>query len=557
MSVNSNTAYLRLAGATGVISEAIVKLASTYAGTALTTPVAQAELAFINYLTGGNYKVLQEARYAYAKSLGYNSFDEIPESSFALPSINPIVLPSGASSVYSLAKVSGYSGPCLRVRRASDAAEQDIGFNANNFMDVAAAQTFKGASTLTVTTWYDQTGNANHATQTVVANQPFLNTEYALYGYYGIYFGDIADVFAGTKRYFDMPATLAYNSQSFTGLTMMAPHSSGNIHAISQHGPDAGSIFISLFNRNNSVRPGLFLASTGGFAVIAPTPGPLYSDFTFAGIRGTGTNKSIFGTVHNGDSGIYTSNGAAAAGTGAGGHIGFSFGASASMRGSMYAYAVYPTNLSDSDVALAKAEFNRVWNPAATTKSYVLVYDGDSITEGFGATFQRNRTRKTLEALNNKAIAYYNLGVSGTSANTVNNNKTQALPYQAPDAVAGKKAVVLLAGINDIRAGTPPTPATIWTNYISAYVTYAIGLGYSVAVGTLIRNTGLTTQQETDRQALNTLIRNGVAGLGAVLIDYDADGTNVTLMDGTHPDNNGYAVMSARELPVIRSMLGL
>lgn len=463
----------------------------------------------------------------------------------------------GASAIYALVQNDSYAGPCIRVVRASDSAEMDIGFGASGFVDVTAAIAFRdgaGASTLTVKTFYDQSGNGNHATQATGGAQPLLNTEYPLYGYHGLYFGDIADIFGGTKRYFDLPASLAYNSQSFTGLAMVATGSSGNIHPISQHGPDAGAIYNSLFNRNTAVRPGIFLGASSSFPVIAPTPGPMFSDFTFAGVRGTGTNKSVFGTPHNAEIGVYTSNGAAAAGTGAGGHLGFSVGASACMRGLMFAYAVYPTGLSDSDVALVKTEFNRVWAPAATSKNRVLIFDGDSITEGFGATFQRNRTRQTLAALNNQSIAYYNLGVSGTSANTINNAKVQSLSYQATEGAEGR-AVVLLAGINDIRAGT--AASTIWTSYISAYVTYAVGLGYSVAVGTLIQNTGLTAPQETERQALNTLIRNNAAGLGALVIDYDADGTAVTLMDNTHPDNNGYAVMSARELPTIRTMLGL
>ena len=80
------------------------------------------------------------------------------------------------SLAYGLRKiVPTYSGAALRVRRASDNAEQDIGFNGID-LDWVAANTFKGASTIYVTTWYDQSGNTTNAVQATAGNQPELNT---------------------------------------------------------------------------------------------------------------------------------------------------------------------------------------------------------------------------------------------------------------------------------------------------------------------------------------------------------------------------------------------
>lgn len=77
----------------------------------------------------------------------------------------------GAAAAYSLRKLrNAYSGPCVRVRRASDNAEQDIGF-AGNVMDAASLLDFVGAGDGFVTTWYDQAvtsaGNATQATTTL------------------------------------------------------------------------------------------------------------------------------------------------------------------------------------------------------------------------------------------------------------------------------------------------------------------------------------------------------------------------------------------------------
>jgi hypothetical protein len=78
---------------------------------------------------------------------------------------------SGAAVGYSLRKLrSAYTGNSIRVRRSSDNAEQDFGFVAN-VLDTASLLTFCGAGNGFVTTWYDQSGNANNATQSTVARQ--------------------------------------------------------------------------------------------------------------------------------------------------------------------------------------------------------------------------------------------------------------------------------------------------------------------------------------------------------------------------------------------------
>ena len=79
---------------------------------------------------------------------------------------------------YSLRKVSNNdtyldTDPCLKIRRSSDNALQDIGF-ANGVLDTAALLTFIGANSGYVHTIYDQAGNSNHAVQTDNTKQPLL-----------------------------------------------------------------------------------------------------------------------------------------------------------------------------------------------------------------------------------------------------------------------------------------------------------------------------------------------------------------------------------------------
>lgn len=81
---------------------------------------------------------------------------------------------SGASVAYSLRKLSStYSGSCIRVRRSSDNAEQNIGF-VSNILDTASLLTFVGSGSGFVTTWYDQSGNSVNMTQAVGGTQPII-----------------------------------------------------------------------------------------------------------------------------------------------------------------------------------------------------------------------------------------------------------------------------------------------------------------------------------------------------------------------------------------------
>lgn len=78
-----------------------------------------------------------------------------------------------AAAAYSLRKLrTAYTGSVIRVRRSSDNAEQDIGFDSFDNLDTSTLSTFVGANNGFVTTWYDQSGNGYDATQATAANQP-------------------------------------------------------------------------------------------------------------------------------------------------------------------------------------------------------------------------------------------------------------------------------------------------------------------------------------------------------------------------------------------------
>ena len=79
---------------------------------------------------------------------------------------------SGAAAAYSLRLLdSTYTGDAIRVRRASDNTEQDIGF-VDNELDTSALATFCAGTDGFVKTWYDQSGGGYDLVQATTSAQP-------------------------------------------------------------------------------------------------------------------------------------------------------------------------------------------------------------------------------------------------------------------------------------------------------------------------------------------------------------------------------------------------
>ena len=73
---------------------------------------------------------------------------------------------SGAAAAYSVRRLySLYTGDCMRVRRDSDDAEQDIGFDSNGDLDILELSTFVGSGNNGyVRYWYDQSQSGGTGT---------------------------------------------------------------------------------------------------------------------------------------------------------------------------------------------------------------------------------------------------------------------------------------------------------------------------------------------------------------------------------------------------------
>jgi len=124
-----------------------------------------------------NNKIRGARRFAAPNSIYFRTWfaQQQRKDRKARSEIQPLLLDtySGAAAAYSLRPLSTSTTSVIRVRRSSDNTEQD--FTAKQITD-GALVSFCGTGDGLVTTWYDQSGNGNDATQTTASDQPRIVT---------------------------------------------------------------------------------------------------------------------------------------------------------------------------------------------------------------------------------------------------------------------------------------------------------------------------------------------------------------------------------------------
>ena len=278
---------------------------------------------------------------------GSGNLDITSLSSFANPTNTGKLLDSysGASVAYSLRKLSAtYSGSAIRVRRSSDNAEQNIGFDAGGNLDTTSLLSFVGVVSGFVTTWYDQSGNGNNAFQTASSAQPQIVNNGSI-----ITRNSKPYIEATSSRYFQFTTELYNASGSEYSLWMTYEKDAGGNHAIllkdgsnylwldygtQQKISNSASINISEAHATNTLylintiagnsvstqyRNSLSLNSSGASGVARSThlPSPSYrtakitmSEFIYYPTNKTSQISEISANI-NGYYSIYTPNGSA------------------------------------------------------------------------------------------------------------------------------------------------------------------------------------------------------------------------------------------------------
>jgi len=181
-----------------------------------------------------------------------------------------------------------------------------------------------------------------------------------------------------------------------------------------------------------------------------------------------------------------------------------------------------------------------------------VVFMGDSITDGWGKRYGQFFPGKP----------YLNRGISGQTT-------PQMLIRFRPDVIALKpKAVVILAGTNDISGNTGPSTLGMIEDNLASMVDLAEKNGIRVVLSSVMPVCDYIQKQTTRRPneqivALNKWIKEYAGSHGVVYLDYytpmlDDKGVlkQELTYDGLHPNSAGYEVMMPLAQKAIDQALG-
>lgn len=211
-----------------------------------------------------------------------------------------------------------YTGPLIRVRRSSDNAEQDIGYDSNGDLDTAALLSFVGANNGFVTTWYDQSIYRRNLTQTTAAQQPQIVTS------------GVVEVLTGTTRP-ALVSTLASSRNMRLAATSSSTAGSWHISVVGYSVSGANvSALVNYTTTASTTYDGMYLSydasntdyvAVGSTAWVTNTPGSANVRYIYEATSSGGTgsytrNGTVLGTQGSSTGALTLSN---TSGTGADG----------------------------------------------------------------------------------------------------------------------------------------------------------------------------------------------------------------------------------------------
>tara|TARA_R110000868_G_scaffold172688_2_gene408623 strand:- start:1303 stop:2160 length:858 start_codon:yes stop_codon:yes gene_type:complete len=208
------------------------------------------------------------------KALGISNGSSITLASNPVTSLLLDTYPNAAVA-YSLRKLrTTYSGSAIRVRRSSDNTEQNFGF-INNVLNTSSLLTFCGIGNGFITTWYDQSGNGNDATQSTAFNQPQIVSSGAMVTTNG----KNSILFNSTKLLF-LTSGVTVGASSYTSFVGKRPSSGDKLIGLARWNTNGYAMYLWSDNKY------YYLGKTNEYLVSSTT------DTTTAQLLLTGQNSA-------------------------------------------------------------------------------------------------------------------------------------------------------------------------------------------------------------------------------------------------------------------------
>lgn len=426
-----------------------------------------------------------------------------------------------ALGAYGLTKlIAAYAGPAIKVNRVSDSAKLDIPFLADGIINTGLMIAFANAtaSSLTLETWYDQTGGLKHLPQATVGNQPWIDLMTLRNG--------MPMITGDASHFLTIPAGVAITSTANCAVAAVV----GNInHNRSQN----------VFNIGTVDQFALELTAQSAYSV-QPIVNGVKLNFGNPNLQ-TYPNANGCAVLLNSAAGgltFYRNNysattAAVAAIAPSGGQIpsqvtGVAF--------DFQAFIVFNAALSAANAGLLQYGLTIAYSAVIEPRACVVMI-GDSIQIGVSDSYQTNY-QKTLYKYIPPEIEMHFYGIGGRflQADSVDAS-TILTPLLRPNMV---NIAIETSGVNDIGSGTSSAVvqgyATNWANAVKT-------AGFKAGMATLFARAvigGYTAPMEAERVLFNTWLRaNSGAGLTFdFIVDFDTEPSFVpTISSADFPDN--------------------
>jgi len=194
--------------------------------------------------------------------------------------------------------------------------------------------------------------------------------------------------------------------------------------------------------------------------------------------------------------------------------------------------------------------------PCGSSICVNLVFDGDSISAGWGASHGHGLDTRVADALG-ADVRLQNVAVGGRPVSDCL-RLYQQLVMPLFDATTTRNIIVFHAGDNDIAQGRDAVQTYA---AFTAYVAAARRQGWKVVVSTELRRPNFRPAQETELETYNSFLLRNEAGADAV-VDFDADPRMTSIParldpalfshDGVHPSDGGYGVLTRLLAPAVK-----
>jgi hypothetical protein len=206
-----------------------------------------------------------------------------------------------ATAAFSVRKLSSTATLCMRVRRSSDNAEQDIGFVGND-LDTASLLSFVGAGNGFVVRWYDQQGS-NNVVQTSSASQPRIVSS----GVLDVKNGIAAPRFDGSNDSL-IKSSLTINANNISFFSVSASNVLNSVGTIHSQMSNLTSTIRTFCDTRNTSNQNLFITNTSSvnFAAAMSTARNNTNQRLLSSFIDGSNNMSAFDNAATGGTATYT-----------------------------------------------------------------------------------------------------------------------------------------------------------------------------------------------------------------------------------------------------------